>query len=156
MVNHPNRRKPPQPIKGARLARLLARIENHRIDHIPVTQSELAALVAHNDLVVTSDAGRWRLTAEGRQYVIDHDRRAEAAPVDANRIWWLVRKVAGLDDAEVVDACAAAGLDFSRSRIAGWRKHPTDRKHAKMTWEDLEQVLQALVEDDEVAAHDPG
>jgi hypothetical protein len=147
MSNHPHRRKPPsRPLEGPGLARLLTRAEGmtHEIAAKMLSERERMTLATRPDLVGSNDA-RWRLTAAGKEFSRQCDTRADALPVNANRIWWLVRKLLAVDDEEAEIAAIEAGLEVTRSRIKGWRMHPYDRKHAAMTLEELEAVLVGLL-----------
>lgn len=141
MANHPNR------TARHHLARILtiadgmqAEIAADKFD-----QSEIAILTDRPDLIDTSGS-RWRLTPDGRD-IVRADRHPPIEPtppgqeIDANRIYWLVRKVINADSDWMRDAADAGGLDVSMSRVNGWGKHPGDRKHVKMTMAELERVL---------------
>lgn len=156
MVNHPKRRiSPDTPIEGAALSRLLHRAEHmtHEVAAALLSERERNTLAAYPELI--ADIGvRWQLTPAGKVFARSLDHRDKTAPVDPNRIWWLVRKLADISDDEAVDACTTAGLDISRSRVNGWRKHPADRKHVKMSMDDLEAVLVGLLTMDGIDIND--
>ena len=107
---------------------------------------EAAVLAARPDLV-RFDGTRYRLTPEGRRWARAHDNRPDTNPV-ANRLYWLLYRIAGLDKASALDAARRGGLDASGSRVAGWGKHPTDRRHAAMTLDELEALMGGILDMD--------
>lgn len=125
----------------APLPRLLTRAEGLREDvgGRVIGADGIARLRAVPHLI-RREGDRWRLTPEGRELV-----RAETPPDRSpNRGLVLAKSIAGLDNEEIHAALVDAGWDISRNRVAAWLRHATDRRHVKITWEELLDVLEAL------------
>lgn len=64
-----------------------------------------------------------------------------------NRIWKLVKiLVGGLDSDYVAEALHIAGFDYSRNRVNAWGRRPGHKNYTRMTAEQLENTLIAIVE----------
>jgi hypothetical protein len=145
--NHPNRSRAADDRR--RLAALLNRVENMREDVAErMVSDDEARLLADNAELVEWTGERYRLTAEGKRFARFNDPRPDNNPI-ANELYRRIYKIAGLDDKSAIEAASKGGLDVSRSRVNGWRKHPADRLHAKMTLEELLAVLDGILAMDE-------
>lgn len=76
-----------------------------------------------------------------------YQRPKIAREVDPNRVNWLwkiVTDVAGMKPAEVVAACAAAGIAIPRNRVKAWSYAEQSPDFSAMNVTELERTLQAV------------
>lgn len=76
-----------------------------------------------------------------------YQRPRIAREVDPNRMNWLwkiVADLAGMKPAEVVEACAAAGIAIPRNRVKAWSYAEQAADFSSMNVTELERTLQAV------------
>ncbi len=141
MSNHPNR-------SPVRLDVVLRRADRMRKDEVETSFTPRELLILTKEVSSGVNIGLegdcYRLTSAGRDII----KIVDSANPWANRLLKLLVPLLGLSEGEALDAATRAGLDVTRSQVHGWRRHPADRKHCKMTLEQLESLLQQLLEDE--------